>query len=188
MSRFAWQAVAWVVLLSADAAAPAQSVLRENPVARGASSPGLMQKLNAEVAQILAHVSPAVVQIRVVGFGLSESGNRTEAAVVERQHSLGSGIIVDPTGFILTNEHVIHGAQRVSVMLPAIPGTSPSATDSTRRRIFEAKVIGSQPDVDLALLKIEATGLPVLSLEKLTWPSKASSCSPSAVQMGWTVR
>jgi len=77
---------------------------------------------------------------------------------------------VDPTGYILTNEHVIHGAQRVSVLLPAVPGTSPSATDSTRRRIFEAKVVGSQPDVDLALLKIEATGLPVLSLERARLP------------------
>jgi serine protease Do len=42
----------------------------------------------------------------------------------------------------------------------------PSAPDSTRRRIFEARVIGSQADVDLALLKIEATDLPVLPLEK----------------------
>jgi serine protease Do len=61
---------------------------------------------------------------------------------------------------------VIHGAQRVRVQLPAIPGSMPSAPDSTRRRIFEARVIGSQADVDLALLKIEATDLPVLPLEK----------------------
>ena len=166
MNRFPWQALAWTMLLSACAVAKTQSVLRPRPVSSSASRPGVIQKLNLEVAQILEQVSPAVVQIRVTGLGPSEDSNRTEAAVVERQHSLGSGIIVDASGFILTNEHVIHGAQRVSVMLPAIPGTSPSATDSTRRRIFDAKVIGSQADVDLALLKIEATNLPVLSLEK----------------------
>ena len=164
MNRFAWQAVA--SLLWVSVAAQGQVIPHSKPPARGASN-SVIQELNAEMAQILAQVSPAVVQIRVVGFGLSEGGNRTEAAVVERQHSLGSGIIVDPAGFILTNEHVIHGAQRVSVTLPAIPGSSPSTTDSTRRRIFDAKVLGSQPDVDLALLKIEATGLPVLSLEKV---------------------
>ena len=166
MSRFTWQAVASPLWIFACVVAQGQAVPHPKSVVRGASRGSVIQELNTEMAQILAQVSPAVVQIRVVGFGLSEGGNRTEAAVVERQRSLGSGIIVDASGFILTNEHVIHGAQRVSVMLPAIPGTSPSATDSTRRRIFDAKVIGSQPDVDLALLKIEATGLPVLSLEK----------------------
>jgi serine protease Do len=167
MSRFTWQAVACPLWLLACAAAQGQAVAHPRSFLGGVFSGGVIQKLNAEMAQILAQVSPAVVQIRVVGFGLSESSNKTEAAVIERQRSLGSGIIVDPSGFILTNEHVIHGAQRVSVLLPALPGTSPSATDSTRRRIFEAKVIGSQPDVDLALLKIEATDLPVLSLENV---------------------
>jgi serine protease Do len=66
----------------------------------------------------------------------------------------------------MTNEHVIHGAQRVKVLLPPVLGANPSGTDATRRRIFEAKVIGTQPDVDLALLKIETTDLPVLSLER----------------------
>lgn len=167
MSPFTRQAVASVLWLLIGGMARGQAVPHPKPVPGGPPSGGVIQRLNTEMAQILAHVSPAVVQIRVVGFGLSEGGAGTEAAVVERQHSLGSGIIVDPTGYILTNEHVIHGAQRVSVTLPAVPGSSPSATDSTRRRIFEAKVIGSQPDVDLALLKIEATGLPVLSLEKV---------------------
>jgi len=165
MSRFTWQAVVSPLWLLACVAAQGQPVPHPKTVVRGAAGGSVIQKLNTEMAAILARVSPAVVQIRVVGFGLSEGGTKTDAAVVERQHSLGSGIIVDPAGYILTNEHVIHGAQRVSVTLPAIAGSSPSATDSTRRRIFEAKVIGSQPDVDLALLKIEATGLPVLSLE-----------------------
>ena len=127
MSWFTWQALACPLWLLTCAAAQGQAVSHPKPVTGGASGGGVIQKLNADMAQILAQVSPAVVQIRVAGFGLLEDGNRTEAAVVERQHSLGSGIIVNPSGFILTNEHVIHGAQRVRVMLPTIQGTKPSA-------------------------------------------------------------
>jgi serine protease Do len=165
VDRFGWQAVVRAGLLLVWVGAHAQSVPAPRSTPGGAASPGVIQKLNAELAQILARVSPAVVQIRVTGFGPSEEGGRTEASVVERQHSLGSGIIVDPAGYILTNEHVIHGAQRVSVLLPAEPGTRPSATNAVRRRIFDAKVLGSQADVDLALLKIEATDLPIVPLE-----------------------
>ena len=145
-------------------------------LANATSSREAIQKLNNEVAQVLTQVSPAVVQIRVTGFGPSEKGARTEAVVVERRHSLGSGVIVDPEGYILTNAHVIHSAQRIRVLLPNPPGSKPSGTDATRRRIFEAKVIGSQPEVDLALLKIEASNLPFLPIEK-----------PSPVQLGEVV-
>jgi serine protease Do len=148
------------LLLLACAALQAQAPERDSP------NLSVLQKLNVDIARIMAQVSPAVVQIRVTGLGLTEEGQRTDAAVIERQHSLGSGFIVDPAGYILTNEHVIRGAQRVRVLVPPIAGAHPSGTDSTRRRIFDAKVIGTQPDVDLALLKIEANDLPILNLEK----------------------
>jgi len=67
------------------------------------------------------------------------------------QHGLGSGVIVSADGYILTNHHVIDGAEQISV-------------DLNDRRSFEAKVIGSDAPSDLALLKIEASGLPVLPL------------------------
>jgi len=67
------------------------------------------------------------------------------------QRALGSGVIVTADGYILTNHHVVDGAERISVEL-------------TDRRSFEAKVIGSDAPSDLALLKIEASGLPVLPL------------------------
>ncbi len=87
-----------------------------------------------------------------------------------------------PSGFILTNEHVIHGAQRVSVLLPALPGARPTTPDSMRRRTFEAKVIGSQAEVDLALLKIEATDLPFLAL------GKAGPAADSGLKAGDVIR
>jgi serine protease Do len=69
----------------------------------------------------------------------------------EREQSLGSGVIVTSDGTILTNNHVIDGAQDIKV-------------DLSDKRQFPAKVIGSDPKTDIAVLKINATGLPTLTL------------------------
>ena len=68
--------------------------------------------------------------------------NRTE-------HSLGSGVIVRSDGYVLTNNHVIDGANEVTVTLGD-------------KREFKAKVIGTDPKTDVAVLKIEASNLPTL--------------------------
>jgi len=67
------------------------------------------------------------------------------------QNSLGSGVIVESDGLIVTNYHVIRDADQITVAL-------------SDRREFEAKVIRADERVDLAVLKIEAKGLPTLSL------------------------
>ncbi|MDP3701318.1 MAG: trypsin-like peptidase domain-containing protein [Hylemonella sp.] len=69
----------------------------------------------------------------------------------EPQVGLGSGVIVSPNGYILTNNHVIEGADEIEVIL----------NDSRRSR---ARVIGSDPDSDLAVLKVELDKLPVIVL------------------------
>jgi serine protease Do len=74
---------------------------------------------------------------------------RGQQAPRERQ-SMGSGFVLSAEGFILTNDHVIDGADTVSVRL-------------IDRREFEARVVGTDKRSDLALLKIEASGLPVVS-------------------------
>jgi len=68
-----------------------------------------------------------------------------------REQGLGSGVVVSPEGYILTNNHVIEGATTVKVTL-------------SDRREFTAKVIGADPQTDIALVKIEASKLPVLPL------------------------
>jgi serine protease DegQ len=69
----------------------------------------------------------------------------------EPQVGLGSGVIVSPGGYILTNNHVIEGADEIEVIL----------NDSRRSR---ARVIGTDPDSDLAVLKVELDKLPVIVL------------------------
>jgi len=66
-------------------------------------------------------------------------------------HGLGSGFIISPDGYILTNAHVVSGATEVSVKL-------------TDRREFKAKVIGTDPRTDIALLKIDAQNLPTVRI------------------------
>jgi serine protease Do len=68
----------------------------------------------------------------------------------EHEHSLGSGVIVNPDGYILTNNHVVEGASDVEVFL------------QTHRK-YHARVIGTDPRTDVAVLKIDATGLPTVT-------------------------
>lgn len=69
----------------------------------------------------------------------------------EPQVGLGSGVIVSPEGYLLTNNHVIEGATEIDVMLP----------DARKAR---AKVVGTDPDSDVAVLKIDLDRLPVVTL------------------------
>jgi serine protease Do len=67
------------------------------------------------------------------------------------RQSLGSGFIISPDGYILTNNHVVDKATDIKVSL-------------SDGRIFDAKLIGKSPEIDIALVKIEATGLPAVTL------------------------
>jgi serine protease Do len=131
---------------------------------KGAAASPILGELNAAVTRLVARISPAVVQIRVTGYGpAGEAGG--EGPVVSRQRTIGSGVIVDPSGYVLTNEHVIHGAQRIQVVLPAPPDGEKPAAKGGRQRIYEARVVGTQASIDLALLRIDATGLPTLPID-----------------------
>src|SRR5262249_46925876 len=68
-----------------------------------------------------------------------------------RPNGLGSGVIVSPDGYILTNNHVVDGAEKVEVVL-----------NDNRR--FAAKIIGADPPSDVAVIKIDTSGLSALTL------------------------
>jgi Do/DeqQ family serine protease len=70
---------------------------------------------------------------------------------VEERSSLGSGVIVRADGYVLTNHHVIDGAEQIKVYLSS-------------NKTYSATVVGSDPPSDLAVLKINTSGLPVLQL------------------------
>jgi len=129
-----------------------------------AESPNVLQQFDSALESLVARVAPAVVQIQVTGYGALDESNRSETAVIVREHAVGSGVIVDPNGYIMTNAHVVKGAQRVRVVLPMPSGDLPQVQPIGKEHILDAKIIGVHPESDLALLKVEQTGLPSLEL------------------------
>jgi serine protease Do len=129
-----------------------------------AARPDLLQQFNLSVESLSQRVSPAVVQILVTGYGAVEQHGRADTALIARQRMLGSGVIVDPDGYIITNAHVVQGAVKVRVMMFSQEnGSSPDATLRTKSTVMNARIVGADSDTDLALLKVEAKMLPTLS-------------------------
>jgi serine protease Do len=122
-------------------------------------------------ADVVGRVTPAVVTVRSArrvrapqqhpffndpflreffGDRFDEGGGPAQPRE-QLQRGLGSGVIVTADGYLLTNHHVIDGAEEIKVEL-------------TDNRVFDAKLIGSDPPSDLATLKINASALPLLTL------------------------
>jgi serine protease Do len=138
------------------------------PDAHPADNPDILRQMNSALEELAARVSPAVVQIQTSGYGPLSEDDRGKTALIVRQHAVGSGVIVDSNGYIMTNAHVVEGALRIRVALPMSSADSAaSATNipAGRRQLFDAKVLGVHKESDLALLKIDQTNLPTLSLE-----------------------
>ncbi len=125
-----------------------------------------LRNLNQSVDALIKKVSPSVVQILVTGYGPLEEGNRgNTTTIIGPQRAIGSGFVIDESGYIVTNAHVVNGAQRVEVVLPN-PSTESSlqAALSTRTRIVLARIIGVSKELDLAVIKVDAGKLPALPL------------------------
>src|SRR2546428_6104024 len=129
------------------------------------SGGGMLRQFRGPLSQLAARVSPAVVQILVPGYGpIPGEDGRADTAYIVRQHGVGSGVIVDPNGYVITNAHVVHGAQRIVVVLPATTAGGTARQSGTKKGVYEARVVGTHSESDLAVLKIEAIGLPALTL------------------------
>jgi serine protease Do len=136
--------------------------------AQSAAASDLMHQMSASFETLVKRVSPAVVEVQVTGYGSTDDDENddTKSTSVGRQRSLGSGVIVDPDGYIITNYHVVKGADRVRVVLT--PQTAidsqPTASLKSRGRILPARIVGYSKLIDLAVIKVEATGLPTLPI------------------------
>lgn len=84
-------------------------------------------------------------------FGSPRKGQQEEKKSEQEQLGLGSGVIISKDGYIVTNNHVIEGAERIEIVL-------------NDNRSFNARVVGTDPNTDLALLKIEAENLHVIPM------------------------
>ncbi len=176
MKRFAGcSAIAAAFLVSslvstASAQNPSSTPLRPYQLNRQkavqSSSPRMdpLRQFNSSLQELAAKVSPAVVQVLVSGYGPVQSQDGGNTALIARQQTLGSGVIVDPDGYIITNAHVVEGAEKVRVVLTPV-GESSEGPPPGVKTDYSAKILGVHKESDLALLKIDATGLPFLSLD-----------------------
>ena len=122
--------------------------------------------MNESVDALTKKVWPSVVQILVSSYGPREDGDRSEAnVVVGRQQSTGSGFVIDSDGYIMTNAHVVSGARRIQIVLPAENADGTLATAlSGRTYQLPARIVGMTTELDLALLKVDGQKLPALPL------------------------
>jgi serine protease Do len=153
------QAVPVLMLCTASivfAQSPSKPVPAQDPLAR----------MNESVDALTRKVWPSVVQILVTSYGAREETGRADTSVVVgRQRSSGSGFVIDPDGYIMTNAHVVNGAQRVQVVLPPAnaDGTLGTAL-SARTNVVPARIVGMTTELDLALLKVDGMKLQSLPL------------------------
>jgi serine protease Do len=133
--------LAWTVLTVLGAALPPSLALAGGaaPVAVESNGLRLLEELQSVIADLAERVKPSVVNVLPV-----QTPGRSKDAPRERIPNTpgsGSGVIIDPQGYILTNNHVVGDAAEVEVRL----------SDKTK---FIAQVVGKDPDTDLAVLKV----------------------------------
>jgi serine protease Do len=120
-----------------------------------------IQSLSTSLADLALKVQPSVVQIRTIGYGTASSGS---AGYVTSQHGTGSGVILDSEGFIVTNAHVVEGAQRIEVWLQETLQKDDPSPGLMQKRSEIAHLVGKDPSTDLAVIKIDRSGLVPLNV------------------------
>ncbi|MGE0862399.1 MAG: DegQ family serine endoprotease [Vicinamibacterales bacterium] len=167
-----------VVLALGAASLGAWTGLPASPIAEAAISEpttvapetGQSRVVTEGFAEVVSKVTPAVVTIRTernaspqftqlpqmpegFPFGdlFGQRGPRGRQLPPQLQRGLGSGVIVSQDGYILTNNHVVEQSARIRVEL-------------SDRRVLDAKLIGADEPSDLAVIKVDSTGLPVVPI------------------------
>jgi serine protease Do len=120
--------------------------------------------LDTGLKELARKVAPAVVQIRATVYTSGQDDDEEDGDANEDNSGLdeitGSGVIMDTTGYILTNAHVVEDAATIAVTVAH--GNSPEAHSVT----LPARVVGLFKEADLAVLKIKAEGLTAISIPK----------------------
>ncbi len=143
--------------------AQAQTV-RKNPL-------DVLDQFSDSVEALAARVAPSVVQISVTRYAAHEGGEGGRTSLVlGRQQIVGTGVIIAPDGYIVTNAHVVANALRIRVTRSnqsVSPADTPDRTISNALALalappVDATLVGVFKELDLALIRIPATGLPAV--------------------------
>ena len=151
-----------VLLLLALVFAGSRSILPAQLPDNASSS---LRQLSDSFEVLAQRAAPAVVQIITSGYG-PVRGIDPSTATRSKQRSGGSGVILDPNGYIITNAHVVEGARRVQVLLASRRSTEsePQSILRPRAKLRDARIVGLDDETDLAVLRIDEVDLPYLEL------------------------
>ena len=148
---------------AADAAVPAPAAAPINP-----DSVSTLLALDHAMETVAARVTPAIVNVAVTSRTKTAAMREDQPGTDDQQgqmqqffgpffrqmrpqpqieHGIGSGVIISPDGYIVTNEHVVKGAVDIKVTM-------------SDRRVLSAKLVGTDPLTDLAVLKVDGANLP----------------------------
>jgi serine protease Do len=159
-----------ILLLGCAASASfGQSPASSHATALGQARDSL-HSLSDSVESLANQVNRSVVQVFSTGFTLGEEDEEsgTNTGLITKQRATGSGVILTPDGYVVTNNHVVSNAQHVRIQLawsPIEQGDPGHSIMRQRGKILEAKVVGVDRESDLAVLKIDAgMALPALQL------------------------
>jgi serine protease Do len=122
-----------------------------------------LQDVSDSFEDVSKKVTPAVVQIYTTGYGPAQSSG---VAPITIQRGIGSGIILDPKGYIITNAHVVELARQVKVLIP-LSGEQKATKQSiltVHARVVGGQVVGVDHETDLAVIKVQEKDLPYLEL------------------------
>lgn len=131
------------------------------------NSVGALLSLDKAMETLAARVTPAVVNVAVTSRGNAQRVSEGQAPDEipgfgqffgvpmqpqrpQIEHGIGSGVVISPDGYIVTNNHVVDGAMDIRVT-------------TSDKRVWNAKVVGTDPLTDLAVIKVNATNLPSLA-------------------------
>jgi serine protease Do len=133
------------------------------PAAPNPQKMDILKQLSASFEEVSQRSGRAVVQIFVRSYVTGES-QENSGELLTAQNSSGSGIILSPDGYILTNAHVVKGAHSVKVQLNTTTEAEARRNgDLSLNRPLPGKLIGIDRDTDLAVVKIDRKNLPFLS-------------------------
>ncbi|MGA3223211.1 MAG: trypsin-like peptidase domain-containing protein [Acidobacteriaceae bacterium] len=131
----------------------------------GLHAADVLMNLSSDMETLAHAVEPAVVKIYSSGLAPVENSNTNRTAFLAQQRSVGSGVIMDPQGYILTNAHVVQRARTLNVLVPDVSGaTETGGSDRAEppATAMPARVVGIDTVTDLAVIKVDKSGLRAL--------------------------
>ncbi len=120
-----------------------------------------LAEISESFEALAEHINPAVVSIFATGYTAGQ-GLTSSRELIAESRSRGSGVILSEDGYIVTNAHVVSGARRIRLLLPS--KDQGGSILGTRGEAAGAQIVGVDLETDLAVLKMEGTGLPRLEL------------------------